>query len=190
MSRCTLLCLMHVYLVEFIKHKKLETWQGKCWGQNLREEIEEGTYVHCNSWLVHSHELQQKGTWIIYVYTPNREQLAMHFQLPNILKTNIFPFWKGSGKTTGREPTNRWSFSVLLSFHPYSLGCQTDKRTAASQKLLASHAHYLLSLASELKTLLQLHRNNLVLQSLQLTIIPKLFKRWGFWQPLWAEQFL
>lgn len=169
MFRYTLLCLMHIYPVEFRKHKKT---------------------VHCYSWLVHSYELQQKGTWNIYIYIPSWEQHAVHLQLANIMKTNIFPFWRGNGKTTGGEPTNRWSFSVLLIFHPYSLGCQTDKRKQQDKKLSTSHAHYLLSPVSELKTLSQQHRNNLVLQSFQLTIIPKLFKRWGFWQPLWAEQFL
>lgn len=173
MFRYALLCLTHIYLVEFIKHKKLETWQGKCWGQNPREEIEEGTYVHCNSWLVHSHKLQQKATWIIYVYTPNRQQLALHFQLANILKNQHFSFSKRKRKDNRRRTYKQIIIFSLAKFSPYSLGCQTDKRTTASQKWSTSHAHYLLSPVSELKTPSQLHRNNLVLQSVQLT---KLFK--------------
>lgn len=83
----------------------------------------------------------------------------------------FFLFEKEVGRQQ-EENLQTWSLSVLLSFHPYSLGCQTDKRTTATQKLSTTHAHYLLSPVSEMKTLSQLHKNNLVLQSLHLTLIP------------------
>lgn len=93
------------------------------------------------------------------------------FSVGKYSENQHFSFWKGSGKTTGEEHTNRWWFSALLNSSVLS-----DRTATTSQKWSTSCVRHSLSSVSELKPLSQLHRNNLALQSLQLTIILELFK--------------
>lgn len=107
MLRYTEFTFLHIYLTEFIQYKKkLETWQGKCWAYNLREDKNRHyVYIALCAYCCYAYVLtnfSKKGSESCPC-TPNQAQLTVHFQLENSAKPTIFLFEKKVGRVEEEE---------------------------------------------------------------------------------------